>query len=66
MSFSSLRVIGLSSDGRTNVWRFTPSCGHPPFSPPTSMFSRQILTCQHCLKEYNVDYNSLKISEVPA
>lgn len=57
MMAGSMRCVGLSMDGRTNKWHINMPCGHAK-SPPTSMFSKQVLQCDVCLEEANVDYNA--------
>lgn len=39
------RVLGFSSDNRTQKWRVVcPACGHE-FTPPTTMLSTQTFDC---------------------
>lgn len=52
-----MRRLGLSTDGRTNRWEITPSCGHKPFSPPTTMFSTQHVECPKCQVSALADFN---------
>jgi hypothetical protein len=54
------KVIKLSSDGRTQVWKvICPVCG-ADFTPPTTMLSRQEIDCpkRKCLARLIADYNA--------
>lgn len=60
----SMVPVGPSSDGRTNVWRITPPCGHKPFIPQTTMFAYQEVQCPKCGVRAIADYNSLSFEVV--
>ena len=54
-----IRWIGLSTDQRTNKWKFTcPECGKI-FDPPTTMLNKVDEKCPKCGYVEIVDYNSI-------
>ena len=56
-AYFTLKCIGLSRDGHTNVWLATcRDCGKE-HQPPTTMFATQKLTCPRCGNSAEVDYN---------
>jgi DNA-directed RNA polymerase subunit RPC12/RpoP len=60
MSQPPLRIIGPSSDRRTNRWEITClKCGKP-FVPATTMFSKDLVECprQSCGAQMLADYNA--------
>jgi peptide subunit release factor 1 (eRF1) len=55
-----VRLLGLSSDHRTNRWEITcPKCGNA-FSPQTTRLSTQWMECpkRKCGAEMEADYNA--------
>ena len=59
-STATLICIGGSSDGRTNRWRVTCSCGNS-FIPATTMYARDVVGCPKCRRRWAVNYNEEKI-----
>ena len=58
-----LKLLGLSSDYRTNKWQFNCTCGYSE-TLPTTRFSTETIACGHCGKEWFVNYNTLDIQKV--
>lgn len=56
--FVTIRCVGGSRDGRTNVWAITCGCGHI-FNPPTTMLATQLVKCPKCHYEQAINYNEL-------
>ena len=57
MSGWQMKAVCRSPDGRTNVWRITPPCGHKPFSPGTTLISWQRVKCPKCGISAVAEYN---------
>ena len=57
----TMQPAGLSRDGRTNVWCITPPCGHRPFSPQTTRFAVQHVSCPKCGVSAVAYYNQDRI-----
>ena len=55
-----LYLEGSSYDLRTNKWTLTSKCCNKSYSPPTTMSSKQVLTCPSCGATEIVNYNDLK------
>ena len=55
---SRLRLLGRSSDGRTNRWELTPACGCPAQELPTTMLRTGNAECRRCGARYFIDYNN--------
>ncbi len=54
----TVRYAGGSSVGRANVWNITCDCDKKGFfSPPTTLFATQQVTCRKCGKSETIDYN---------
>lgn len=54
-----IRLLGLSSDLRTNKWRFICKKCQKAFSPQTTMLAKQGITCPTCREEELINYNEL-------
>lgn len=55
---ATIRVIGLSVDGRTNRWKLTCVCGAST-EPPTTRLAKNTIECRSCHLIYLVDYNKV-------
>jgi len=52
----NVECVGLSKDGRANVWRVTCRCGKT-FEPTDTMLRWQTFDCPKCGKTYSADWN---------
>ena len=58
-----LVFLGMSTDGRTNRWKFFCDCGYS-FQPNTTLYATQVLDCDKCHARWMVNYNTLEIVRV--
>lgn len=54
---ATIKHLNYSYSLRTNRWEVTCSCGHV-FTPRTTAFSKDLVTCEKCGKQYRIDYNA--------
>lgn len=60
----AMKAVGISSDGRTIVWRITPPCCGKSFTPSTTRLSWQIVECPACGKQWAADYNAMTLEDL--
>lgn len=53
--------IGSSSDGRTNIWKFTCICGYTN-KPSSTRLRYQSVTCEKCQRVWHCDWNAPSVT----